>query len=337
MQNKDKITIVMPVYNAGKFLLTTIESIIQQTYTNFELIAVDDYSTDDSFVILQKFAKEEKRIKAIKNNQSKGVIEALQTAIAQSTGDFITRMDADDLMIDNKLEVMHRKLKQYGEGHVAIGQVKYFSDSKTIGEGYKNYENWLNAMTSLGSNYDGIYTECTIPSPCWMLHRSDFEKCGGFSSNTYPEDYDLAFRMLAAGLTIIPEQKTLHLWRDHAERASRNDCNYSDNSFIPLKVRYFLKLHHERPIAIWGAGRKGKHIVQELLLQGIEPTWYCNNRRKIGKEIYNIQMQSEKALLAKQRAVQVVVAVSSPDEKRAIHQQLLVLGWVENKDFFFFV
>ncbi len=272
MHNRDKITIVMPVYNAGKFLATTIESIIQQTYSNFELIVVDDYSKDDSFVILQKFAKLDERIIPAKNNKNKGVIGALQTAITLSTGDFITRMDADDLMVENKLEVMHRKLKQYGSGYVATGQVKYFSDSKTLGEGYQNYENWLNAMTAKGTNYDRIYTECPIPSPCWMLHRHDFEKCGGFSPNTYPEDYDLAFRMLASGLTIIPEQKILHLWRDHPERASRNDSNYADNSFVPLKVKYFLQLHHELPLAVWGAGRKGKQIVQELLKQGVQPT-----------------------------------------------------------------
>lgn len=336
MSNGDLISIVMPVRNEEKFLVATLESIIAQTHQNFELIAIDDYSTDQSYQLLCDFAQRDDRITLLKNRQ-KGIIGALQLGIAKSRGDFVTRMDADDLMVEDKLEVMYGKLKSHGFGHLAVGKVSYFSESKEINEGYRNYETWLNSLTEQGANFEDIYAECSIPSPCWMLHRLDFEKCGGFSHYTYPEDYDLAFRMMAAGLRVIPEEKILHQWRDHYARTSRNDSNYSDNTFIPLKVSCFLNLHQEKNVAVWGAGRKGKQIVKELIHNGIIPSWYCNNENKIGKTIYEIKMQSEEKIEEVHKNLQIIVAVANPNEKITIEKKLKELGGSKNKDFFFFV
>lgn len=325
----------MPVFNEERFLPATLASILNQTYTDFELIAVDDFSTDQSFNLLCNHAAKDNRIKVFRNTK-KGIINALQLAMNYCSGDFITRMDADDLMVEDKLEVMLEKLRTHGKSYLSIGKIRYFSESKEINEGYRNYEKWLNQLTEQGANFNDIYAECTIPSPCWMLHRSDFIKCGGFSNNTYPEDYDLAFRMMAAGFKVIPENKVLHHWRDHLNRASRNDKNYTDNTFIPLKVKYFLQLHKNRKIAVWGAGKKGKRIVQELLEAQEKPHWFCNNPKKIGKSIFQIKMQSEEELLKMSKDFQIIVAVANPEEKEMIRLELEKKGKLENTDFFFF-
>jgi glycosyltransferase involved in cell wall biosynthesis len=329
------ISIIMPVFNEERFLKTTFNSIIQQSYENFELIAVDDFSDDGSLLLMQEMADEDPRIRVVANTK-KGIINALQLGFKMSQGDFITRMDADDIMVHNKLKAMLEKLKLHGSGNLAIGQVSYFSDTKAINEGYKNYEKWLNGLTEKGKNFDAIYTECPIPSPAWMLHRSDFIKCGGFLKDIYPEDYDLAFRMMEAGFKVIPEKEVLHLWRDHEKRASRNDSNYANNTFIPLKVHYFLKLHRKRRVAIWGAGKKGKQIVQEFLKRDITPSWYCNNEKKIGKSIYDIKLYSENELFQNKEKHQIIVAVSNPDEKIKIKKVLEQQGLINLQDFFFF-
>ena len=62
------------------------------------------------------------------------------------------------------------------------------------------YEKWINGLTLTGNNYTEIYKECVIPSPCWLIHRNDFENCDGFEPNIYPEDYDLTFRFYKANL-----------------------------------------------------------------------------------------------------------------------------------------
>ena len=259
------ISIIMPIKNAAPFLEECIESIISQKYSNWELIAVNDNSTDDTPEILKRFSTLDSRIKVI-NNRKNGIIEALKTGYNISKGAFITRMDADDLMPKIKLEKLQKLLIESGKGFVATGLVKYFSE-KPLGSGYIKYEQWLNELSSKGLNYSEIYKECPIPSPCWMMWKDDFELCGGFNSETYPEDYDLAFRMYQNKIQPKCSNEILHLWRDSENRASRTNNNYKDNHFIPLKVKHFKDIDYNpnNQLYLWGAGKKGKKIAQALL------------------------------------------------------------------------
>jgi len=92
----------MPVKNTATFLKTCLNSILQQTELYWELIAIDDHSTDTTWQILQDFAKKDKRIKVLQNN-GKGIIDALRLAYKNSQGQLITRMDSDDIMRPEKL------------------------------------------------------------------------------------------------------------------------------------------------------------------------------------------------------------------------------------------
>ncbi|WP_338039388.1 hypothetical protein [Maribacter litopenaei] len=94
-------------------------------------------------------------------------------------------MDSDDIMAPNRLQVMTDSLLQHGKGNIAVGQVQYFSH-RGISNGYERYEKWLNGLTKLGTNFNEIYKECVIPSPCWMVYRADFEACDGFNPHRYP-------------------------------------------------------------------------------------------------------------------------------------------------------
>lgn len=284
------ISILMPVKNAGLFLEDCISSILNQTETRWELIAVNDESTDNSREILDSFAAKDDRIR-VYNSYDSGIIPALRMAFSLSTGPLITRMDADDRMAPNKLRVLSQNLLNSGKGHIAIGQVKYFTDHGNIGDGYRKYENWLNGLTATGTNYSEVYKECVIPSPCWMVHRMELERCGAFNPDTYPEDYDLCFRFRKARLKPIPCKQVLHYWRDHPERTSRNDPNYADNTFLHLKLYWFLRSENpRRTIILWGAGSKGKRIAKELVTKEIPFYWVCDNPKKIGKEIYDQEL-----------------------------------------------
>ena len=329
------ISILIPFKNTSKFIGECIESILNQNYQNWELIMVDDHSSDGSYQIVSSYAQNDERIELLKNKGS-GIIPALQTAYSKSRGQFITRMDSDDRMHSRKLELMFKDLQQYGKGHVALGQVSYFNENG-LGKGYLAYEKWLNKLTKNGTNYSEIYKECVIPSPCWMLNRDDFDTCGAFQSLTYPEDYDLAFRLYKNHIKCIPSEHVLHFWRDHGNRASRTDENYSDNSFIELKVSCFLKLdyHKRRPTVIWGAGQKGKKIARLLKQQGIDFKWVCNNPKKIGKHIYNIELKSFQAIKSFEQP-QIIIAVANPKDQQEILCFLDELKMKRMQDYFFF-
>jgi glycosyltransferase involved in cell wall biosynthesis len=284
------VSILIPFKNTESFIGECLNSIQAQTYTNWEVIIVDDSSHDLSFKIVKAFSKTDTRIKLLKN-KGVGIIVALRTAYKHCKGSYITRMDSDDIMTSNRLEVMVNNLETFGRKHLAVGQVYYFR-AGGLSLGFAKYQNWLNRLIKTGNNYSEIYKECVIPSPCWMLHRTDFIACGGFEPNRYPEDYDLAFRFYKAGYTCIPCDKVLLHWRDYSSRTSRTHENYAQNHFLDLKVHHFLDLNYDasRPLVIWGAGTKGKTLAKLLIKKAIPFHWICDNPKKIGKHIYEQEL-----------------------------------------------
>jgi glycosyltransferase involved in cell wall biosynthesis len=334
MQN-NLISILIPFKNTESYIGDCLDSIVQQTYSNWELLIVDDGSTDTSYEIVQNYAHNETRIHLFRNDGN-GIIEALRTAYKHAKGTFVTRMDSDDLMALNKLEQMRQALVTYGERHLALGHVRYFSEGG-IGNGYKRYETWLNKLTSEGTNFDEIYKECVIPSPCWMVYKTDFDRCGGVEPNTYPEDYDLAFRFYKLGLKCIPSTEVLHHWRDYSIRTSRIDAHYAENSFLELKVNYFLELSHdkEKTLVIWGAGTKGKKVAQILIEKNIAFEWVCDNPKKIGKDIYNQTLKPFECL-SDIKNYQSIITVANQEAQTEIKNYFKTQKRTAMKDYFFF-
>src|SRR5690606_8255104 len=139
------VSILIPFKNTAEYLPECIQSILDQTYTDWEVLAVDDHSDDGSWAVMTDFARKDTRIQVFRN-RGKGIIHALRLAYENSSGAFITRMDSDDIMMPDKLEILIGLLLKSGRGHVAVGQVKYFSH-RGISNGYARYEQWLNRLT----------------------------------------------------------------------------------------------------------------------------------------------------------------------------------------------
>lgn len=313
----NKISILMPAKNAEKHIVECLNSIINQKYQNWELIVVNDNSTDNTETILKIFTNKENRIKYY-NNIGNGIINALKLAYKNSNGNYITRMDSDDIMPKNKIQLMYSAI-QKNPNSLITGYVKYISDNE-LKAGYIYYQNWLNNLVDTNSHYTEIYKECVIPSPCWLLSRKNFEKCGAFNSETYPEDYDLTFRFYKNKIPIVALKKELHIWRDHQTRASRNDINYSDNSFLDIKTKYFLKLDYnkDKTLVLWGAGKKAKNIASLLQKNNINFVWACNNPNKINKTIYNVLMQNIDSILKKNINYQTIITVANKADQSKI-------------------
>jgi len=329
------ISILIPFKNTQEFLEDCIYSILKQSYKNWELLIVDDHSIDNSYNIVNAFAEKEPRINLLKNKDH-GIIEALKLAFSHSKGDYITRMDSDDIMHKDKLKILLNNLLEYGKKHVATGLVSYFSE-KGINDGYRKYETWLNDLTIKGYNYSEIYKECVIPSPSWMLHRDDLLAVSAFNPKRYPEDYDLTFRFYEANYKVIPCNDILHYWRDYSTRTSRTHDNYAENSFIDIKLHYFLKLDYNknRPLVIWGAGKKGKTIAKKLQESNVPFQWICDNPKKIGKHIYNVEMKPFRFLEALQNP-QSIVSVANASEQKIIKDYFKTQNMQSMIDYFFF-
>lgn len=311
----------MPTKNAEKHIEECIISIINQSFTDWELIVVNDNSTDNTRNILEQFSIGNNQIHFF-DNQGIGIINALQLAYMNCSGTYITRMDSDDIMPLDKLELMHNAL-QKDPKTLITGYVKYISDNELKG-GYIYYQNWLNSLVDSNSHYSEIYKECVIPSPCWLVSKEIFEQCGAFHTNVYPEDYDLTFRFYENKIPIVALKENLHIWRDHPERASRNDANYSDNSFLDIKMHYFIKLDFDstKNLVLWGAGKRAKNIAQILINNKIEFIWACNNPNKINKSVYEILMQDISKVFETNIDFQSIITVANKEEQKDIQSFL---------------
>ena len=323
----------MPVKNAGSYLKPCIESIISQSFKDWELIAINDHSTDGSEEVLKEYQKHRANIKLF-NSNGHGIVAALRLAYKKCSGDVIHRMDADDLMPENKLELMNGALV---EGTVVTGQVSYFCDERELGNGFNQYAKWINEAMESNNFWSEIYKECVLPSSAWMMYRSDFERIGRFDSDFMPEDYDLCFRVYKYGLNVQRIPQVVHYWRDSANRTSRSEEVYFPMSYFHLKTTYFLDIDrkNEVPLVLWGAGKKGKSVAKLLIDSGEEFLWITDNEKKAGHNIYGKVLVLEGDL--EWTNCQTIIALSSPKDKIDIKNRMNASPIVlKNVEFFWF-
>ncbi len=334
--NEPLVSIVMAVQNEELYLEQCLDSIIAQSWNNWELIAVSDHSIDRTMEILSDYARKDKRIRAFEGKSHK-LIPILQEAYRRCNGILINRMDADDYMPDYKLEVLVNEWIKHGKGTIIAGGTQHFVEEGEVGEGFKRYDRWLNDVARRNAHYEEIYQECVIPSHCWIIHKEDFDSVGAFNPVVYPEDYDLCFRFYRYGLKIVGIDKILHHWRDHSVRISRTwDC-YEDNRYFDLKLSYFYEIDRDlgRPLVLWGAGKNGKDLAKLLLQKEENIKWVCDNDNKIGKDIYGIRMMHYNTI-AEQLYPQILIVVNAPEERLKIRAILNDWGKQPSKDYWFF-
>ncbi|MEO1097341.1 MAG: glycosyltransferase [Bacteroidota bacterium] len=337
MEKEPLVSIIMAVKDTSAFLPTCLDSILAQTYPNWELVAVNDHSRDATPQILEDYTKRDSRIRVMHSKRHK-LIPTLKEGYTHVKGTLINRMDSDDKMPNYKLEVLVNEWLKYGKGIIIAGGTEHFVDEGEVGDGFVRYEKWLNEVARTSTHYQQIYKECVIPSHCWILHRDDFEAAGGFEPEVYPEDYDLCFRYYRSGLKVAGIDKILHYWRDRSNRISRTWEEYEDNRYFDLKLRYFYELDRDRgrPLVLWGAGKNGKDMAR--LLQGYDDTfhWVCDNERKIGKDIYGVHMEHLDVIPSLANP-QIMIVVSSPDGRVEIQRMLEEWGKKAVEDYWFFL
>jgi glycosyltransferase involved in cell wall biosynthesis len=133
-----KISVVMPAYNAEKYISEAMESILNQTFIDFVLLIVDDGSTDDTVKIIRSY--KDSRITLIRNNHE-GIVTALNTGFEKVAGKYVARMDADDVMHPQRLEIQYSYMEENSDITVCASWMRVFDDKGTsritqIHEGY---------------------------------------------------------------------------------------------------------------------------------------------------------------------------------------------------------
>ncbi|MBU6325151.1 MAG: glycosyltransferase, partial [Bacteroidetes bacterium] len=278
------ISILLPFRDAGPWLRDCLYSIREQSLHNFEVLMVNDGSSDHSVLIALEFAAADPRFVPLEN-PGRGLVPANRFGLSRARGALVTRMDADDLMPPRKLEMLSSPLLEAGKGHVSTGHVRYFP-REDLGMGTLHYEQWLNERCLHNDHWNWIWRECVIPSPCWMAFREDLLDLNAFEHDIYPDDYELMFRFFRAGFRVIPVNELCHLWRQHKQRMSRKHEGFKTEAFFQLKIN-LLHQRFDLPskrLVLLGHGRKGK-LLADMLPETQEFTWFSEREKAAGNLI----------------------------------------------------
>ncbi|MFA5007872.1 MAG: glycosyltransferase [Candidatus Omnitrophota bacterium] len=189
-----EVSVVMPVYNARRYLSLAINSILQQTFSGFEFIIVNDGSSDESLKILEKYAKKDKRISII-NQPNQGIAGALNNGIKASKAKYIARMDADDISLPQRLELQFKYMEKHPDCAI-VGSWVYFIDiSGAILKIYRPPCTHEEILIELQKGNGGA-----IIHPAAMFRKKTLLQVGGYLREyNYIEDYDVYTRIADKG------------------------------------------------------------------------------------------------------------------------------------------
>lgn len=209
------VSVVIPAYNAEKYIEKTVRSVLRQTYANFEIVIVDDCSTDQSYACIQELAKEDKRIRYYQNEKNAGVSITRNTAIAKAKGKYIALLDADDLWVETKLEKQVELLRK------TKAQIVYCSYA-FIDE--NDQEILKPFLVPEETTYDAMLGKSVISCSTAMIERRLFDTYK-FETDVYHEDYVLWLKMLRDNVKAVGDTQVLAYYRLMEGTRSANKIN----------------------------------------------------------------------------------------------------------------
>jgi glycosyltransferase involved in cell wall biosynthesis len=232
---KKLVSVLLPVFNASKFLHKAIESILCQTYTNIELIIINDGSTDNSIEIIKSF--NDNRIKLINNSTNLGLIKTLNLGLVNCKGQYIARMDADDISLKNRIEC----------------QVEYLQKNKNInicGTGFillDEQDNFIKNIIHPTKHNDikfGMIYHSVINHPSVMFNRNVYdENKENFYNSSFKhiEDYELWTRLVKK--YNFSNLKQIHFcYRLHNNQVSSLNQLLQDEKTNLIRFKYIITL-----------------------------------------------------------------------------------------------
>jgi len=279
----------MPVRNAVSTVTRAVQSIEAQSCKNWELIVVDDGSTDGTWTVLTGLAARNKRIRLCGRDFA-GMAPALNAGLKHCRCKYVARMDADDASLPERLSLQHAFLEQHAEVGMVATRVAYGGDRAQQG-GYSRYVNWSNALVDEEAIALNRFVESPFVHPSVMFRRSLIDTLGAYSTKNEPEDYELWLRWYAHGVRMLKLEQVLYLWNDPPQRLSRVSAHYSTEAFARCKAPYLARWlrqtqANQRALYVWGAGRVTRKRVKWLIESGLEIQGYVDvAAKKIGQTI----------------------------------------------------
>jgi glycosyltransferase involved in cell wall biosynthesis len=326
------VSVLLPVRDEADFLSEALASLTAQTFSDYEVLVVDDGSTDGSAEIAEAHARSDDRFRVLRQEPA-SIVAALELGRVEARGSLIARMDGDDVALPERLAAQEEALADRGLAACG-GRISYFPE-EAVRDGARRYERWLNGLVTAEAAARDVFVECPLPHPALTIRADVLAAVGGYRDRGWPEDYDLVLRLWAAGHRFRNVETPVLRWREHGARRSRSDPAYSLEAFVRCKV------HHLRPtlltgfpgVVVWGAGPVGKSFARELQAQGTEVTAFVDvDPRKIGHDVHGVPVVSVEEASSFRDAF-AIGAVAGEQARAEIREAVAAEGRQEGVDF----
>ena len=190
-ENAGLVSVIMPVFNVRMFIKQAITSILNQTYQNLELIVIDDFSTDGTFDIIEEIQKTDNRVILIRNAENLKIAESLNNGLKFAKGEYILRMDGDDVCSEDRIEIMLSYLRNNPKCDLVGSFMRIINENGDI-----------IGSRPLVIGFENLMKIIKVASPVphiWMCRRIVYDLVGPYR---FPgvEDYDFLLRMITLGM-----------------------------------------------------------------------------------------------------------------------------------------
>lgn len=250
-----EISVIMPAYNYARYLPEAVASVLDSSFTDFELIVIDDCSTDDTWAVLESF--DDPHVVALRNDTNRGMCATLNRGLGLARGDYIAVVGADDRYHRDFLRRIHEVFAAAGPELGAVGT--YLRPIDADGNPHLDHavETDVNRPFDFQSPATWIWHNRFSGSA--VVRRSVFDAVGGFAEDvTSAMDWDLWIRALAAGFTFHVIEEKLFDWRLHGENITNRDATETVEGYSLISQRhlhpYLIRIGREDLVAANVAG-----------------------------------------------------------------------------------
>jgi len=336
--------VILPVYNGEDFLVRAIESCLNQTFQDFQLLVIDDGSTDETYQLISEISKLDLRVIPYSLPKNCGVVEAMKVGhslIEEGSSPYIARMDADDINDPKRFEKQIEKLEKNRSLSAVSCKINVMGNEKNPDakpdDGFVRFAEWQNTLVKHDDIFLDRFVELPLCNPTMIIRREVFKKLNGFQDVDGPEDYDFWLRFFEAGYQIEKVEEVLYHWQDHSTRLTRSDKRYEQRKFIETKVRFLARLDEVRKsgVQILGTGRIARLIARGLMEQNISiHAFYDVAKKNIGRKIFGVPILSHDDFPKQNRCKHfTLIAVGGKGRRKTAESMIMALGYAKGRHF----
>lgn len=329
---KPLVSVLLPAFNAENTIAASLRSLQRQTLVEWEGIIVDDGSSDATTRIVTEHAQGDARFSLV-TRPHRGLVAALNAGLPLCTGGYIARMDADDLMHRQRLQLQVGHLNQQPQLAAVGCHVRIFPRAH-LQAGWRAYESWLRTIRSSADVAREIFVESPLVHPTLMLRR-EILQAYGYRDRGWPEDYDLLLRLIAGGHAVGVVPQRLLSWRDSPARLSRTHPSYRTEIFATCKAEFLASgfLAHSERYVLWGYGATGRALHAALAQHGKHLAQLVEmHPGRIGNTIHGAPVIKPQDL-ATPATIPLIVSVAHIRPRQQIRAFLSARGYQERCDF----